>query len=88
MNEKRFGNHLFHLKFASNGCPNEGGFRSLIWKILLNYLHPDKSKWPDILSRRRNEYREFVREIVIRPGYKKDDQNQELDHVIILLRYF
>ena len=52
-----------------------------MWKILLNYLQADRSKWPDTLTRRRNEYREFVREIIIRPGYKENSQAQELDHV-------
>ena len=54
---------IISLKLASNGCPNEGGYRSLIWKILLNYLPLDRNKWNEILTRRRNEYREFVREV-------------------------
>lgn len=74
-------------EYSSTGCPNEGGHRSLIWKILLNYLPNDRTKWGSTLTSRRNEYREFVREIIIRPGYKEnndddDDDNKsfELDH--------
>ncbi|CAF0740171.1 unnamed protein product [Brachionus calyciflorus] len=66
-------------KLSSFSCPNEGGLRSLIWKILLNYLPSDRKKWPELLKRRRNEYRDFVRDMIIRPGYK-ENENCELDH--------
>jgi len=55
---------------------------------LLNYLPLDRTKWTETLNRRRNEYREFVREIVIRPGYKENNQSHEIDHVNIFLVSF
>ncbi len=70
------------------GCPNESGYRSLFWKLLLNYLPTERKKWESTLDRRRNEYREFVREMIIRPGYK--DQNEKNDSLIdhVFFQYF
>ncbi len=47
---------------------------------MLNYLPTERKKWESTLDRRRNEYREFVREMIIRPGYK--DQNEKDDSLI------
>lgn len=69
---------------SQSGCPNEGSYRSIIWKLLLNYLPLDRSKWNDFLKKRRNEYKEFVLDMIIRPGCNKPENNNELiDHVII-----
>ncbi|CAF4236291.1 unnamed protein product, partial [Rotaria sordida] len=38
---------------AFNGCPAENGIRSLTWKILLNYLVLDRTKWSKYLSKHR-----------------------------------
>ncbi|CAF1399472.1 unnamed protein product [Rotaria sordida] len=38
---------------AFNGCPAENGIRSLTWKILLNYLVLDRTKWSTHLSKHR-----------------------------------
>ena len=72
------------------GCPNEGSWRSIIWKILLNYLPLDRNKWSDLLLKRRNEYKEFVREMIIRPGCNPNNtysntHNDQIDHVNIYL---
>lgn len=69
-------------ELVSNGCPNESGVRSLVWKILLNYLPHERSRWKEALTRHRNEYREFVREMIIRPGIKGEDEEPEecIDH--------
>ncbi|RNA37251.1 TBC1 domain family member 13 isoform X1 [Brachionus plicatilis] len=66
-------------EICSQSCPNEGGLRSVIWKILLNYLPSDRKQWTEILNKRRNEYRNFVRDMIIRPGYK-ENENCEIDH--------
>lgn len=67
-------------EISSKGCPNEGGKRSLIWKILLNYLTKDRTQWNDILTKRRNEYKEFIREMIIRPGMMSKGQEEIIDH--------
>ena len=41
----------------------------------------DRKKWGETLKRRRNEYSEFVRDIIIRPGYKEKDDTNLIDHV-------
>lgn len=64
---------------CSQGCPNEGGTRSLIWKILLNYLPRNRKDWSDRLEKRRNEYKEFIREMIIRPGLAPAE-NENFDH--------
>ena len=63
------------------GCPNEGGTRSLIWKILLNYLPRNRSQWDNHLKKRRNEYQEFIKDIIIRPGINANKKAEVEDHV-------
>lgn len=65
-------------EFVSDGLPNEEVYRSLIWKILLNYLPLNRKKWPEFLKQRREEYANFVRDVIIRPGHKTE--NNEMDH--------
>lgn len=77
-------NNVIDLKrlreLSSQGCPNEGGSRSLIWKVLLNYLPKERSQWTNVLTKRRNEYQEFIRDMIIRPGYESKKQPVEMDH--------
>ncbi|CAF4578379.1 unnamed protein product, partial [Rotaria sp. Silwood2] len=53
---------------AFNGCPAENGIRSLTWKILLNYLVLDQTKWSTHLNKQRELYRGYIRETIIKPG--------------------
>lgn len=49
---------------------------------MLNYLPLDRSKWTEFLRKRRNEYKEFVRETIIRPGINNhSDGEEKIDHV-------
>jgi len=47
------------------GIPDKYGFRSLCWKILLNYLPSDKSKWKAILEKERGMYQKYIEEIIV-----------------------
>ncbi|XP_054723078.1 TBC1 domain family member 13-like [Uloborus diversus] len=53
-----------------NGIPDGPGFRSLCWKILLNYLPVQKSEWPLLLQKQRNLYEHFIDEMIVTPGTK------------------
>lgn len=86
--EAILGNDVIDLKklreICSQGCPNEGGTRSLIWKILLNYLPTQRSRWNDMLAKRRNEYQEFIREMIIRPGLESQNKDEVEDHPLAI----
>nr|CDS27448.1 TBC1 domain family 3 [Hymenolepis microstoma] len=59
-----------------SGCPESGGFRSISWKILLNYLPTEKSLWNTTLSKARLEYEGFLAEFIS----NKSKSNQSSDH--------
>ncbi|CAL1527388.1 unnamed protein product [Lymnaea stagnalis] len=67
-----------------NGCPHERSFRSICWKILLNYVPVEKDHWQDDLRKQRNLYKQYIEEIIILPGKKmksKESASGELvDH--------
>lgn len=42
------------------GCPDEGGHRAVCWRLLLNYLPPHRSMWSEVLSSKRELYKQFV----------------------------
>ncbi|CAF0995814.1 unnamed protein product [Adineta ricciae] len=65
---------------AFNGCPAENGIRSLTWKILLNYLVLDRTKWSSHLSKQRELYRGYIRETIIKPGLAPTTESDVLDH--------
>ncbi|XP_038601179.1 TBC1 domain family member 13 [Tachyglossus aculeatus] len=54
-----------------SGIPFEGGIRCLCWKILLNYLPLEKASWTSILSKQRELYSQFLKEMIIQPGIAK-----------------
>jgi len=69
------------LKLLSfNGCPDENGIRSLTWKILLNYLVLDRTKWQSHLNKQRELYRGYIRETIIKPGLTSTSQSDNFDH--------
>jgi len=57
-----------------HGIPDEiKGLRSLGWRLLLGYLHKDKSKWASILDQNLKNYESFIKEFLV---YKnKENQN-------------
>ncbi|CAF1470508.1 unnamed protein product, partial [Rotaria sordida] len=65
---------------AFNGCPAENGIRSLTWKILLNYLVLDRTKWSTHLSKHRELYRGYIRETIIKPGLISTSESNVFDH--------
>ncbi|CAF2772691.1 unnamed protein product [Rotaria sp. Silwood2] len=65
---------------AFNGCPTDNGMRSLTWKILLNYLLLDRTKWASHLAKQRELYRGYIREIIIKPGLKSTSHSDIVDH--------
>ncbi|CDI98636.1 TBC1 domain family 3 [Echinococcus multilocularis] len=46
------------------GCPESYAIRSVVWKLLLNYLPLQKSLWDCTLSKARTEYEGFLVEFV------------------------
>ncbi|XP_078323641.1 TBC1 domain family member 13-like isoform X2 [Crassostrea virginica] len=67
-------------KLCFNGCPFEHGHRSTCWKILLNYLPLDVSKWKETLDKQRSLYIHFVHEMIVEPGTKASAGSQVDDH--------
>ncbi|KAM7536176.1 hypothetical protein Aperf_G00000096358 [Anoplocephala perfoliata] len=58
------------------GCPEGGGFRATAWKLLLNYLPAEKSRWSASLTKARAEYEGFLAEFVS----NKSKSNHSSDH--------
>lgn len=48
------------LIFDFLGIPDEQGKRALCWKLLLNYLPEERSKWKGVLNSKRELYRQFI----------------------------
>ncbi|XP_041986626.1 TBC1 domain family member 13 [Aricia agestis] len=59
-------------KLAFNGIPEDNGLRPLVWKILLNYIPPEKSSWESTLTKKRQLYNQFIDEIIVSPGGPSD----------------
>ncbi|XP_034936802.1 TBC1 domain family member 13 [Chelonus insularis] len=55
-------------KLCFHGIPDEGGLRSLCWKLLLNYLPLTRDDWPDVLKRKRDLYNTFIDDLIVMPG--------------------
>ncbi|GAB0099868.1 TBC1 domain family member 13 [Sergentomyia squamirostris] len=55
-------------RLCFNGIPDGGGFRALCWKLLVGYLGPVKTTWPETLRKKRQLYAQFIDEMVISPG--------------------
>ncbi|CAF4411316.1 unnamed protein product, partial [Adineta steineri] len=66
--------------FLLLGCPAENGIRSLTWKVLLNYLVLDRTKWSSHLSKQRELYRGYIRETIIKPGLTPTTEADFVDH--------
>ncbi|XP_046845365.1 TBC1 domain family member 13-like [Xenia sp. Carnegie-2017] len=65
-----------------HGISDEKGVRSLCWKVLLNYLPTEKSKWSAFLQKQRNNYEQYVNEFIVEPFKGKDISKADdvIDH--------
>ncbi|BFZ05703.1 hypothetical protein BsWGS_08742 [Bradybaena similaris] len=72
----------------TGSCPHEKGIRSQCWKILLNYLPPERNQWKSSLHHQRNLYKQYIDEMIVLPGKKtksKESASGELeDHPLNL----
>lgn len=64
-------------EFCFNGIPDVKGYRSLCWRLLLNYLPCDRNKWDEQLDHHRKLYQQWLDEILVTPG---SFNNEECDH--------
>jgi hypothetical protein len=55
-------------KIASQGLPDDAGIRSIVWKLLLDYLSPDRSLWSSELAKKRSQYKQFKEELLMNPS--------------------
>ncbi|XP_069120994.1 TBC1 domain family member 13-like [Argopecten irradians] len=74
IDRKRLGRLCF------NGCPFENGYRSICWKLLLNYLPKNKPQWKEVLSKQRELYNHFVDEMIVKPGSEASSGAHADDH--------
>ena len=66
-------------KLAFDGIPDQAGLRGIYWKLLLDYLPPDKSLWEETLKARRKSYYELKNFFIIKPS--TEDTEDCCDHV-------
>ncbi|KAG2721095.1 hypothetical protein I3843_02G053000 [Carya illinoinensis] len=55
-------------RIASQGIPDGPGIRSIVWKLLLGYLPPDRAVWSSELAKRRSQYKQFKEELLMNPS--------------------
>ncbi|XP_052092221.1 TBC1 domain family member 13-like [Mytilus californianus] len=67
-------------KLCFNGCPFECGYRSVCWKLLLNYLPCKRCEWNDFLSKQRKLYTHFIDEMIVKPGLDASTGTHQDDH--------
>jgi TBC1 domain family member 13 len=59
--------------FVHSGLPDCKKYRPICWKLLFNYLPPNKNKWEQHLARQRKNYQNLIVDMVIPPGAKDVD---------------
>ena len=47
------------------GVPEVKGLRSISWRLLLNYLPPEKNEWKDFISKQRKLYAQLTGNFVV-----------------------
>ncbi|XP_018323031.1 TBC1 domain family member 13 isoform X2 [Agrilus planipennis] len=62
------------------GIPDDQGKRAICWRLLLNYLPPERASWTAFLAQKRELYNHFIDEMIIIPG----SQCSEGDHPLSL----
>ncbi|KAI4370456.1 hypothetical protein MLD38_018809 [Melastoma candidum] len=55
-------------RLTAQGVPDCAGIRSTVWKLLLGYLPPDRSLWSSELIKKRSQYNNFKKELLINPS--------------------
>lgn len=66
-------------QLASFGITDEiKGLRPLVWRILLNYLPGDASKWDDTLRSNKDIYGMYLDELIVKPRIDRAD-NETLE---------
>ncbi|CAK0773869.1 hypothetical protein CVIRNUC_004110 [Coccomyxa viridis] len=65
-------------RMAFHGIPEKEGLRAATWKILLNYLPPERKAWKELLEQKRAAYKQFRQELIIDP--KKQEASAAADH--------
>ncbi|XP_077974526.1 TBC1 domain family member 13-like [Styela clava] len=58
-------------KLSSYGISDTCGIRPLAWRILLKYLPAKRDSWASVLDENRKIYKQFVNEMIIKPGLKE-----------------
>ena len=56
------------------GVPEGMKIRSLVWKLLLNYLPWDKSKWEEHFAKARREYATFINMLTVNPYAEMEEE--------------
>ena len=70
-------------RLAFHGVPDEvKGLRPIVWRILLNYLPLDATKWEDTLRQSHDIYNAYKDELITKPSLKfnklEEQKNQSL----------
>lgn len=64
-------------KACFTGIPDDlNGLRSLLWKLLLGYLPPEREKWDSMLKQNRKNYDDFVFDYVKSKALKINPQKK------------
>jgi hypothetical protein len=62
------------------GVPDGGGRRPLCWRLLLNFLPPQRTTWTRLLDDQRRLYAQFVDEMVVAQEDGNGKTNVSSDH--------
>ncbi|GAQ80933.1 GTPase-activating protein [Klebsormidium nitens] len=57
-------------QLATQGIPDSGGIRAVVWKLLLGYLPRIRSQWEEELAKKREQYAQFSQELIVNPSEK------------------
>ena len=63
----------FRQVVFAEGVPEQSkgtdrNLRAITWKLLLNYLPPDRAQWQAVLAEQRRSYGNFCQELTVDPG--------------------
>jgi TBC1 domain family member 13 len=65
-------------QFIKSGIPECKKYRPLCWKLLFNYLSPNRENWESHLERQRANYRNLINDLCVPPSCKSIDLS--VDH--------
>lgn len=52
--------NFMNERYCFSGIPDDQGKRALSWRLLLNYLPPERRIWQDFLQEKRDLYKQFI----------------------------